>query len=38
MSAANRGTQRKASDFYPTPEAAVTALLDNFQIGGGYCA
>ena len=36
MSATNRGTQRRVSDFYPTPEAAVEALLNNYHIGGGY--
>lgn len=35
MSATNRGAQRRASDFYPTPETAIEALLDNFPLGGG---
>ena len=35
MSATNRGAQRRASDFYPTPKTAIDALLDNFPLGGG---
>lgn len=32
MSATNRGTQRKESDFYTTPPDAVQALLRNYEI------
>ena len=34
MSATNRGTKRKESDFYATPLDAVYALLDNYK---GIC-
>lgn len=34
MSATNRGSIRKKSDFYPTPEYTTKSLLDNHELKG----
>lgn len=35
MSATNRGTQRRACDFYPTPTTAIHSFLNNFPLKEG---